>query len=175
MAKHKFNDFSGGLTDLPFNTASNYATNCDNFLIGRDKSIEVRQGFNFLDSNNPQLSTERINNIIEIDDDLVYISNGSGYFINGTVQQVSTPTSNPIFHQATPDTMSSIAQIGEQFIAVDDSYSFPMKLFRDETNTLKAITAGLPPILTDPVFSTTASNKNYVYAICYAYEYQVGT
>ena len=177
MAKQSFNDFSGGLTDLPFNTASNYAVKIDNFLVNRDKSIEVRNGFDFYSSTNKRSpeGNKRSSNIIDIDNELVVFTNGNAYNLSNGNSLVATP-GNKAFHQANNDTMIDVTQYGEQYICTDDSYSFPVKLYKDSTNKMFIVNAGLPKLLSEPnIQDPTSGESNYIYAFCYEHKYNIGS
>ena len=177
MAKQTFSDFSGGITDFRFNTASNYSEIMDNFSVLRDKSMEVRYGNRFLDIAASRLPTnERASAIREIDETEIYFSNGGVYYIDSGFQSLLGPTGNKPFHLADVDTMADAARFGDQYICVDDDYSFPQKIFKDENTDLRCINAGLPRVVSDPVLTPSAlADLAYSYAFVYTYDYRVGT
>lgn len=175
--KNSFNDFSGGITDFRFNTASNFSETMDNWLINRDKSMEVRYGFRFLDINYPRITMpQRINAIRDINDLVTYFSNGDIYYIDNGMQKLLGPSGNKIFNNAQPNTITDIAKWGDHYICTDDDYSFPIKVFRDQNGELKAVNAGLPRIPSLPVVTPSITgSESYSYAFIYSYEYRIGT
>lgn len=177
MPKATFNDFSGGLSDFRFNTASNFSENMINWIVNRDKSMEVRYGFGFLDLAAPRvLTNKRVNAIRDLDDTLVYFSDANIYHMDSGMQEVTGPTLNPIFHQADQNTITDIAQWGKHYICVDDSHSFPIKLYKDENGNIKAVNAGLPKVISEPIIAPSSPAANKVsYAFVYEYEYLIGT
>ena len=177
MAKQRFSDFSGGITDFRFNTASNFSETMDNWLVLRDKSMECRWGFAFWDINATRLPTNtRVNAIHDVRDTLCFFSNGNVYYNDAGFQLIATPTGNPAFNNADSTTMTDVVQYGDQFICVDDEYSFPQKLYKDENGNLKIVNAGVPTVISDPIITPSSSGSNsYIYAFVYEYSYRVGT
>ena len=177
MAKQRFSDFSGGITDFRFNTASNYAETMKNWTVLRDKSMQVRFGFEFWDLVAPRIPTNtRVSNVADINDTLVFYSNGKAYYNNTGFQEILGPTGNQALHNSTSDAMVDIAQFGDQFICVDDDHSFPVKMFKDENGILKVVNAGLPQIVSEPVITPSSdSGGSFLYAFVYEYSYKVGT
>jgi hypothetical protein len=178
MAKQRFSDFSGGITDFRFNTASNYSERMANWLVERDKSMRVRPGFKLWDISANRIPTNlRVSSIKDVADTLCFFSNGRIYYNNaGLFTEITGPTGNKAFNEADALSMVDAAQFGESFILVDDSYSFPMKLFKDENGILNAVNAGLPPILGEPILTPSSDQDNsYIYGFCYEYEYRIGT
>lgn len=177
MAKQRFSDFSGGITDFEFNTASNFSQIMDNWIVLRDKSMRVRPGFTFWDISSPRVpSNERISNVRDIDGTLCFFSNGSVYYEDGGFQEILGPTGNKAFHNANASTMIDVAQYGDMYMAVDDDYSFPQKIFKDENGILRCINAGLPRVISEPIITPSSNDGNsYIYAFVYEYEYRVGT
>lgn len=177
MAKQRFSDFSGGKTDFRFNTASNFAETIRNFYVLRDKSIEGRPGFGFWDIAAPRIPTnERISNIKDVDDTLCFFSNGRIYYNDAGFNEIVGPTGNMAFHLSDEDSMIDVTQYGDLFLCCDDSYSFPIKLFKNENGILTVTNAGLPKVISEPVITPSSDDdKNYIYAFVYEYEYRVGT
>lgn len=177
MAKQRFSDFSGGITDFRFNTQSNYSEIMDNWQVLRDKSMECRWGFGFWDLNAIRIPTNvRINRIEDVKDTLCFFSNGRVYYNDSGFQEILGATGNKAFNNATADTQVDAIRYGDQFICVDDDYSFPQKLYRDENGILKIVNAGLPIVISDPVVTPTlAVGNSYLYAFVYEYFYRVGT
>lgn len=177
MAKQRFSDFSGGITDFEFNTASNFSQIMDNWLVLRDKSMQVRPGFTFWNINSTRVPTnERISNIVDIKDTLCMFSGGRVYYEDSGFQEIVGPTGNKAFNNANSETMIDIAQYGDLFLAVDDDYSFPQKIFKDENGILRAVNAGLPKVISEPVVTPSSNDGNsYIYAFVYEYEYRIGT
>lgn len=177
MAKQRFSDFSGGITDFEFNTASNFSQIMDNWIVQRDKSMQVRPGFYFWDINALRIPTNaRVSNIRNIDDTLCFFSDGRVYYNDSGFQEIVGPSGNKAFHNADANTMIDVAQYGDLYIAVDDDYSFPQKIFKDENGILQVVNAGLPKVISEPVITPSSDDdKNYIYAFVYEYEYRVGT
>lgn len=177
MAKQRFSDFSGGITDFEFNTASNFAQTMENFKVLRDRSMECRYGFGFWDINAPRIpSNERVSAIREIQDTLTFFSNGSIYYNNSGFQELLGSTGNKAFNEADADTMIDVAQYGDLYICVDDSHSFPVKVYKDENSIFRVVNAGLPDPSSDPIVTPSSmTGASYIYAFVYEYEYRVGT
>lgn len=177
MAKQRFSDFSGGITDFRFNTASNFSERMSNWISLRDKSMEVRAGFTFWDISAPRIPTnERVSNIRDIDDTLCFFSDGRVYYNDGGFTEIVGPTGNKALNLSDPNTMVDIAQYGDLYIAVDDSFSFPVKIYKDENGILRVINAGLPRVVSEPVVTPSSNDgESYVYAFVYEYEYFIGT
>lgn len=175
--KHDFSDFSGGLSDFKFNTASNFAERIDNWLVLRDKSIEVRYGFDFWNLNAPRIPVnQRISEIANVGGEFVFFSNGSIYYNNNGMVSLLGPTGNKALSSAGPDTMVTVDRWGDHYIVVDDSYSFPIKLFKDENGLLKFVNAGLPKLFQEFTVSPSSNDEaRYIYAIVNEYEYRIGT
>lgn len=177
MAKQRFSDFSGGITDFRFNTSSNFASIMDNWEVLRDKSMQVRWGFGFWDIGAPRIPTnERVNAILDVSDTLCFFSNGRVYYNDAGFQEIIGPTGNKAFNLADTESQVDAIKYGDQYICVDDDYSFPQKLFKDQNGDLRVINAGLPTVISDPVVTPTiAAGTSYVYAFVYEYYYRVGT
>lgn len=178
MSKHTFNDFSGGITDFVFNAGSNFSAECDNYYVMRDKSLLCRPGFDLLDPSYPQVHTGlfRVNKIINVSDSLLYFTKGAISYQAPEFTALTGPTGNKAMSAGVTDSMTSAAQWGEQHICVDDDFSFPMKVFKDSNDDLKAINAGLPAVPTiATATSSTNAGKEYIYALVYAHAYSIGT
>lgn len=176
MAESTFSDFSGGITDFKFNVASNYAEIMDNFLVLRDKSMECRPGNKFYDIQATRvIGNERISKIIDLDGSDIFFTNANIQYIDGGFVELLGPTGNPIFNNGDAASMVDAARFGDQYICVDDDYSNPMKLFKDENGNIRAINAGLPIVISDPTLTESAAgDKLYNYAFVYSLEYRVG-
>lgn len=178
MSKHTFNDFSGGITDFVFNAGSNFAAECDNFFVMRDKSLLCRPGFDLLDLDNPQVHTGlfRVNKIINVAETLLYFTKGAISYQAPVFTALAGPTGNKAMSAGVTDSMTSVAQWGEQHICVDDDFSFPMKVFKDSNDDLRAINAGLPKVATAATATSSANEgKEYIYALVYSHTYSIGT
>lgn len=177
MAKQRFSDFSGGITDFEFNTASNFSQIMENWLVLRDRSMEVRPGFTFWNITSPRIpSNNRISKIEDVKDTLCFFSDGSVYYNDSGFQEILGPTGNKAFNNGDSESMIDVAQYGEAFMCVDDDYSFPVKVFKDENGVLRTVNAGLPKVVSSPVVTPSSTDGvSYVYAFVYEYEYRVGT
>lgn len=176
--KDRFNDFSGGISDFRFNTASNYSERMDNWTLLRDKSMEVRWGFDFYNISAPRIPTNRrVSEIKDIAGDLVFFSQGKAFYIDGGFQEIQGPSGNTLLDSSDPSNMVSSFKYGDIHICTDDSNSsFPVKVFRDELGNYKGVNAGLPKPISEPTITVSnPDNRSYSYAFCYKYSYRVGT
>lgn len=174
MSKQVFNDFSGGITDLSFGVASNFSEIQENFLPERDKSLICRNGFELKSTTYPRIpSNKRGSRIVDINGTKLYFSNGSVYHENG---ELLGPTGIKGFVFGNQNTIVDVARWGDHYICVDDSFSYPVKIFKDENGNLKLVQAGLPKISGAPVITpSTPGSSNYIYAFAYKYTYKIGT
>lgn len=174
-----FNDFSGGITDFPFNAASNFASICDNLLVNRDKSLEGRWGFEFLNSDAPRIpqGNKRINKCIEVNDTLVFSAQGNLSFINGnTFETILGPTNNKAFDNGDANSLIDVVKWGDHYFMTDTSQSTPIKVFKNQYGELKCLTSGLPkPSDSMTIIPSVNDGASYIYAFVFEYEYYVGT
>jgi hypothetical protein len=178
MAKVTITDFSGGITDTPFNSPENCGEVCENVLIQKDKSLKTSPGIEIYDEDMYRVpSNSRVSKFIDVAGTLCCFSGKNLYKITGgSITEVTGPVdSNHAFNLGDADSIVSVAPFNNHWIATNDSRSYPIKIWKDGSNAIQMVTAGLPQLASDPTITPSAGANSWVYAFVYYFAYTVGT
>jgi hypothetical protein len=177
MPKLLIDDFSGGITDTPFNSPANCGQRVDNLYIGKDKTLETVPGIEIFSQNAYRISTgKRISLLRKLPDgNLVAFSGRKAFYITpNSITELLGPTGNSAFNAGDDNSIVSADFFNDQLHATSDALAYPIKIFIDGNNTPQLRTAGLPKLATDPSVSMPTGSASYVYAFTYYVEYFVG-
>ncbi len=162
-----FNDFSGGLTEnfLQGNT-KRYAI-ADNFWITVDHKLETRYGTILYDTTGYTLpgNTFRVSGLFTgINETVLFAHANRTIYIQtpdssyGTAWAAITgPTSNEALSTGDQYAKVTTGEFQHQTYYTSDASALPGKLFKDQTDTWKAVTAGLPKLAYIPNFPSDSS------------------
>ncbi len=172
-------DFSGGLTDYPKDGIINECAELKNLILTKDKGMSTRWGSEINDATaNRTINGENPDKIIEKLDGTKLICSGEHlYYIDSTVQELFGPTSNVAFNEGTSSTTKyDYIEWQDQLIITNDSFTKPVKVYKDGSGDLQLRTAGLPALATTPTVTKGAAGAGtYTYGFLYQYSYYVGT
>ncbi len=168
-------DFSGGLTDNVKLGKTNQAEKINNFLVNDEGGLIKRNGSWLYDSIINRISSaEPVRHIIEEQDNVFICSNRNLYRISSTptLHVMAGPTvSQPFTVSTVDDYFSSTSWQGHIFFT-NDSYAYPIKLYKDAAGTWQLRTSGVPLIDVSTVTLTPSAGvgiNTYVYAFCWFY------
>lgn len=172
------NDFSGGITDNYIEGRRNQAKEYDNILLSTNKKPFSREGSELLDINNPQVPNgqQRVNALIAFDEStLMANSLKKVYYLDGSWSEITGPSGNGVLTDGDGNSNTSFTRWNDHIFITNDSYSKPMKIYRDNGGNIQLRNAGLPGLASDPsIVIGTAGALGYIYAFAYYYEYQSG-
>lgn len=171
-------DFSAGITEHVFEQKPGTAAELINFLIGGDKKPISRWGSEVDNLVAPEIpSGERIGSLINYanNDKLFYQSIRSIYYRNpDNFTELVGPTGNSVFSEGDVTAVPSYTQWNRHIYTTNDSFSRPMKMFKDVNGVYQVRTAGLPALATDPVVTPSVSGQfSFLYGFYYSYTYTV--
>ena len=174
----EINDFSGGITDNYIEGRPNQAKELDNILLSTNKKPFSREGSDLLDIDNAQVPNgqQRVNALIVFDDDTLFSNSlKKFYYLDGSWNEIIGPSGNAALTDGDGNSNTSFTRWNDQIFITNDSYSKPMKIYRDQSNVIQLRNAGLPALATDPTITIgTAGILGYIYAFAYCYEYTSG-
>jgi hypothetical protein len=172
-----FNTFDGGITDFYIDCPPNQYKEAENFLITADKSIETRPGSVFFLDDVQVPIASRIGSIINLKEQYLFVqSSRKLYEVNSAWNAVSG--ANDAFASATSTSsfVSTTEWNYQLFLTSDDLTSKPAKVYKDDTNTTRIRTAGLPSLGTTTVsIATPGSQVSYIWALHLVFTYKVGS
>ncbi len=172
------NDFAGGITDNYIEGKRNQAKEYDNILLSTNKKPFSREGSELLDIDNAQVPNgqQRINALIPFDDDTLFANSLKKiYYLDGAWNEITGPTGNGVLTDGDGNSNTSHTRWNDHIFITNDSYSKPMKVFRDNVGVLQLRNAGLPALASTPTVAIGAAGAfGYIYAFAYYYEYQSG-
>lgn len=177
----EINDFSAGITDFYVNGPLNAIQKGDNVVVLTNKSLMMRPGSEIDDIAHDKIpaGNQRVGELINFNnnDTLLVQSSKNIYFRNpSSYATLLGPTGNSAFNLGSTSDPIANSQYRQQLFAVNNAYANAIKIFRDNTNTLRLVQAGLPALATSPVVTPgVVGTHNYLYAFTYEYEYNVGT
>ena len=177
MATFTQADFSGGITDSPFSSEPNCAEIIENFLINKDKSLETSPGVSIYSEDADRVPTNApVMKMYELGTgSFVAFSNRRVYLVKpGGISEIMGPSGNLPFNVGNANSIISVSKFNNHLLATNSERAYPIKIWIDDNNTPKVVTAGLPIPASSPVITGSGAN-NYVYAFVYFYEYRVGT
>jgi len=154
----KLDDFSGGITDDFIQGGAKQYLKADNLLITNDAKLTQRDGSVVIDESAPQPNGEaRIGSIFEFQGEL-YATVENKIFRKTTAAwtELSGPDSNPGLGVGDSQSSISFATWNNHLFVTTDSGGKVQKVYKDETNTIRLRTAGLPTLLNTDNFDRGA-------------------
>lgn len=171
-------DFTGGMTDDYVNAAPKYAQEMMNVVLLDNKSMRTRFGTRLEDTTEPQIPIGfvRISGLHSyFDEDLLVFSAKKIYYRDPvTYASLLGPTSNNPMESSAAYTDHCYSNWNRHVFATSSAWDKPIKIYKDNTDTLQVRTAGLPSIAAPSIAGGVGSNS-YIYGFCYKYTYLVGT
>jgi hypothetical protein len=161
-------DFSGGMTDFFMQSRTNCYERADNFNITNDGKLWSREGSTLFKDSVYRLSStreRRLDGFLYFNDEaeLFFHSGSDILYPESLYTGLSTltgPASNPVFSGAGAGAFASQVQWNGHLLLTTDSPSYPVKVYRDETNALQVRSMGLPQVTGNPTYDdTTLLNK----------------
>jgi len=175
-------DFSGGITDYYVGAPLNRYQKADNLVLvkyDRKARLFTRPGSGIYDPSAYQVpSASRVGTLKNFGTTLLTHSARKIYYVSaGAWTELSGPTGNALLPAGvTVNNYLSLAEWNNHLFGVSDAFTKPFKIYKDNTDTLRLRTAGLPKHATVPTVTPTANTgKNYIYRFTRRYTYQVGT
>lgn len=162
----EFSDFSGGLTDNFLQGNTKRYSKADNFLITIDHKLKVRDGTKIYDPVGYSLgSSSRVNSLFTgVNESLLFATANRDIYTQKPGPDYGTAWSKilgPYGSEAISggDNYSQITtgEFQRQIYFTSDEGVQPGKIFRDQTNTWKALTAGLPKMQWTPNYPNDTS------------------
>jgi hypothetical protein len=173
-------DFSGGITDYPFDAALTQAEELDNFVINPNQKALMRPGSQIYSVGMAQVpdGVARISNLTTVaTDDIFYATVGQKVYHPNAGDtawvEVQAPGANPAFNAGSLSSIPSFAEWNRQLFGVNDAYAKPIKIFKNSVNTPIVRTAGLPAPATPTVVPGAAGANSYIYTFVRRVEYTV--
>lgn len=158
-------DFTGGLTDKFIQGQPNQYMQADNFILTTDGKLATRPGSVIIDSVNYRLPDTAHGKVDFmggwITQDLLLAQSSTAlYVMNTNWVELLGPTSNKAFPSHDADSRISTGEWNRHFYMTPDSGTFPLKLYKDFSGSLRLRTAGLP----QPVVANTLTDAAYLTA-----------
>lgn len=174
----EISDFSGGKTDNYLAGPLNAAQDMDNLLINKNKKTFSRPGSEIRDSVFSQVPSgvKRISYFwVHRDQQLEQTERFIFYLANSAYTELVGPTGNHAFLGVTEADHISQAFWNNHSLLVSDTFATPIKIFKDDSDVFKLLSAGLPDINATPptLTSSGGSGSNYIYAFLYRNSYNV--
>lgn len=147
----QINDFSGGFTDFFIAGPLNQGQIFDNLYVLKDKKTKTRPGkVLYSSAGNAQLPSgnSRVSALIKHVEtlNLFAVNQRALYYLTSSWQTLTGPTSNPAFSAGTTSTYYSWADWKYHTIICNDSFTMPMKVYRNESAAYQVKNVGLPPV-----------------------------
>jgi hypothetical protein len=169
-------DFSGGITDKFIDAPLRKYEEADNMLITVNHKLETRNGSQIYDATDFRVPNSlRVGNLIDHFGELFALAGTKLYYFNPNLTELTGPSGNSAFTTGDTTSVSQVAQWNKHTFISNSDFSPIMKVFRDNSNTLRLRSAGLPALASSPTVTPTAGTFSYLYAFIHVYEYQVGT
>jgi len=171
--------FSKGITDDAFAQEYEAAEEIDNFVITSDGGIDSRDGSVVDDLVNGQAPSgvARLGALINYNNNekLLVNSGRQIFFRNPSAYSILRgPDNNEVLSEGVQDSALSFTQWNSHLFVANDSYSLPVKIYKDASNALQVRNNGLP-FLDEPTATAGAvGDKAYSYAFHLHYTYMVG-
>lgn len=151
MSAFTIDDFTGGITDNYVDAASNKYQVADNFFVTQNKKLLVRWGSSIFDSTHHTVlasGNPRIGGLINYDsDNVLFVQIAQNIYYNpSSWQSLLGPSSNACFNTAASTNYMSYAEWAKHLFLVNDAYSYPSKIWKDDAGVVKLRTAGLPSL-----------------------------
>lgn len=144
-----FDKFSGGFTDNYIDAPLNQYQTADNFFITPNEKLLTRYGSVIYDSTHHTVlasGNPRIGGLINYDQDsILFVQIAKNIYYNPSSWQLLLgPTSNACFNNGSSSSYMSYGEWNKHLFLVNDTYSYPTKIWKDNAGTTKLRTAGLP-------------------------------
>lgn len=145
------NNFSGGKTDFYLEGPINQGQEFDNFYVLKNNKIKTRPGRVLWDTTSTAQipsGNSRIAALIKHVENLqLFAVNQRGlYYLDTTWQTLTGPTSNAALSAGTTSTYHSWGDWKNHTIICNDSFTAPMKVYRDNASAYKVNNVGLPTL-----------------------------
>lgn len=173
-------DFSKGILDDPFEQEYSASAELDNFVITYNGGIDSRDGSVIDDVNVGQAPSgvARIGALINYanNDTLIVNSGRQLFYRNPSVYSIIRGTSNNEVLSAGDATSAiSYAQWTRHLYVVNDAFSLPTKVFKDDAGVIQVRNNGFDYLATDPIVTAGAvGTGTYIYTFHFHYTYMVG-
>lgn len=172
-------DFSGGMTDYPFNAPKNKAATLDNFTIDPNKKPIMRPGSVLTQSADPQLpiGEAKINNLLPHDsENIYYVEAGTKFFYPdaGAYTELLGVGGVDGFNAGDESSFSAFSEWNRHWIGVNSDFALPIKIFKDDLGVPQVRTAGLPKMASTPTVTPVSGSNSYIWYFIYKYEYKIG-
>jgi hypothetical protein len=168
------NDFTGGMTDFPFQGSKDQYEKAENLNVTYDKKLATRPGSAINSAVVYQIpsGSHRISGMFSFENSL-FVQSARNLYVANTSSWTTIANPNPAFSSG--ETTNFIAQSfwNRHIFLVNDSFTKPIKVFQSGGSYVVR-TAGLPKMAA-PIGSGTAGSDNFVYAFTYAVQYTIGT
>jgi hypothetical protein len=156
----EFKDFSGGLTDNFLQGDVTRYEKADNFLLSNDHKLEERYGSKIYDPTAYQLNTSglRVTSLfLDQNETRLFGQSGRNLYTQSPDDRYGTswsviagPTGNEAVCGGGIYSQLSTGEFQRQIFYTSDFGTLPGKLFRDQTDTWKAVSAGMPRMVWVP-------------------------
>lgn len=169
-------DFSGGITDFPIDAAPNRYQEADNLLVTINKKIKTVGGSVILDLAKAQLPTgnQRISDLINFQDLIFPYTNNKLFVEDVAWEPVTTVAGKDIFFNGDSNTQISHTEWNDHLLITNDVFDKTVKVYYDQSNNLKAVTAGLPNLTSPNAVGNAGGGNSYILGFHYVYTYNVG-
>ena len=174
-------DFSKGILDDPFEQNYSAAAEYDNFVITYNGGLDSRDGSVVDDLVNGQAPSgvARIGALINYanNDTLIVNSGRQLFYRNPSAYSIIRGTSNNEVLSAGDNTSAiSYSQWTRHLYVVNDAFSLPTKVFKDDLGAMQVRNNGFDYLATDPVVTPGAvGTGTYLYTFHFHYTYVAGT
>lgn len=142
-------DYSGGITDNLIGNTPNRFDELDNLLINTNRKAYQRDGSVIFDSTHHSVlasGNPRIGALIDYDNSSrLFVQIAKNLYHNpSSWAALLGPSSNACFNNGDGTNYASFAQWNKHIFCTNDAFSYPTKVYVDDTSTVRLRTAGLP-------------------------------
>jgi hypothetical protein len=173
-------DFSGGITDYTIDAKPNQSAELNNLLIDPNKKLLSSPGSQVFDPNMFVIPSGN-NRVGGLFTSLMYpelfINSAKKIWVPNSTSflELTGSSGNSAFSSGSVNSIPSFTEWNYHVIAVNSDLSYPVKMYKDNSDVWKLRTAGLPEISAPTVTSTGGTGNSYVYTFLYYYTYTVGS
>jgi hypothetical protein len=170
--------FHGGITDNFIDAQPHQYQRADNLLVTENAKLYTRPGSEIWDAINYQIpaGAQRIGSLHEHFGLLLTQSSKKVYYVSTTWQTLQGPSANDVFLTGDINSRAIWSDWNNHSFVTNDDFSPVMKIYKDQTSTLRVRNAGLPNFSSTPTCTkTVVGTNNYIYTFLYYYEYYVET
>ena len=171
-------DFSRGITDDVFDQVPAASAALINFNIGSDKKPKSRFGSEVDNKDFAEIPTgERVGALVNYanSDKLFYQSLRSIYYRNpDSFSEILGPTGNSAFSLGDINSVPSFAQWNRHLYLTNDSFSRPMKIFKDSAGAYQLRSCGMPALSVSPTIAPIiVGDYSFIYGFYFSVTYSV--